>query len=85
MFIIWAVGMDSEGKDAGMVALRSGSIPSSNSGSRSLYSDCVPLSHITSNPSLGAEKVFISKYCFFQSNNASRYNSNFSFSSIANC
>ncbi|KEH32027.1 putative replication factor A protein [Medicago truncatula] len=47
---------DSEGKDAAMAAISSGSISSSNSGSRSVYSDRVPLSYITSNLSLGAEK-----------------------------
>ncbi|GAU36036.1 hypothetical protein TSUD_208060 [Trifolium subterraneum] len=46
---------DSEGKDTAMAALSSGSIPS-NSGNRSVYTDRVTLSHITSNPSLGAEK-----------------------------
>jgi len=53
---------DSEGKDAAMAALNSGSISSSNSGSRSVYSDRVALSYITSNLSLGAEKVFIVEY-----------------------
>ncbi|KAL5064895.1 hypothetical protein RYX36_026632 [Vicia faba] len=46
---------DSEGKDTAMAALSSGSITSSG-GSRSVYSDRVPLSYITSNPSLGDEK-----------------------------
>ncbi|CAL5198466.1 unnamed protein product [Lathyrus oleraceus] len=45
---------DSEGKDTAMAALSAGSI-NSNAG-RSVYSDRVLLSHITSNPSLGAEK-----------------------------
>ncbi|MCI40664.1 replication protein A 70 kDa dna-binding subunit-like, partial [Trifolium medium] len=46
--------------DTAMAALSSGSIPS-NSGNRSVYSDRVTLSHITSNPSLGAEKVTIAE------------------------
>lgn len=44
---------DSEGKDAAMAAISSGSVSSSN---RSVYSDRVPLSYIISNLSLGAEK-----------------------------
>ncbi|XP_004508670.1 replication protein A 70 kDa DNA-binding subunit B [Cicer arietinum] len=47
---------DSEGKDASMAALSSGSIPASNAGSRSVYSDRVSLADITSNHSLGSEK-----------------------------
>lgn len=47
-----------EGKDAAMDALGSGSSPISNNGIRSVYSDRVPLSHITSNQSLGDMKVF---------------------------
>ncbi|KAK7330285.1 hypothetical protein VNO77_24475 [Canavalia gladiata] len=47
---------DFEGKDAAMDSLGSGSIPSSNNGIRSMYSDRVSLSHITSNPSLGDDK-----------------------------
>jgi len=47
-----------EGKDAAMDAVGSGSSPTSNNGIRSVYSDRVPLSHITSNQSLGDTKVF---------------------------
>ncbi|XP_058732965.1 replication protein A 70 kDa DNA-binding subunit B [Vicia villosa] len=46
---------DSEGKDTAMASLSSGST-NSGGGSRSVYSDRVSLSYITSNPSLGAEK-----------------------------
>ncbi|CAK8563250.1 unnamed protein product [Lathyrus sativus] len=46
---------DSEGKDAAMAALSTG--PINSNGGRSVYSDRVPLSYITSNPSLGAEKA----------------------------
>ncbi|KAK7347349.1 hypothetical protein VNO80_21879 [Phaseolus coccineus] len=45
-----------EGKDAAMDALGSGSSPTSNNGIRSVYTDRVPLSHITSNQSLGDTK-----------------------------
>ncbi|KAL1191385.1 Replication protein A 70 kDa DNA-binding subunit B [Cardamine amara subsp. amara] len=48
---------DSEGKETSMSAIGSGMNFSANNGSRSMYSDRVCLSHITSNPSLGEEKV----------------------------
>ncbi|KAL2321509.1 hypothetical protein Fmac_025888 [Flemingia macrophylla] len=47
---------DLEGKDAAMDSVGSGSSPTSNTGIRSVYSDRVSLSHITSNPSLGDVK-----------------------------
>ncbi|MED6145034.1 Replication protein A 70 kDa DNA-binding subunit B [Stylosanthes scabra] len=47
---------DSEGKDAKLASLGSGSSPSSNNGSRSVYSDRVSLSYIVSNQSLGEDK-----------------------------
>ncbi|XP_061364959.1 replication protein A 70 kDa DNA-binding subunit B [Gastrolobium bilobum] len=47
---------DSEGKDAVMAPIGSGSSPASNNGIRSVYSDRVSLSHITSNQSLGSDK-----------------------------
>ncbi|MED6119851.1 Replication protein A 70 kDa DNA-binding subunit B [Stylosanthes scabra] len=47
---------DSEGKDAKLASLGSGSSPSSNSGNRSVYSDRVSLSYIISNSSLGEDK-----------------------------
>ncbi|KAL1334230.1 replication protein A 70 kDa DNA-binding subunit B isoform X2 [Arachis ipaensis] len=47
---------DSEGKDATMASVGSGSSPSSMNGSRSVYSDRVSLSYITSNLSLGEDK-----------------------------
>lgn len=40
---------DSEGSDASVSALRSDSIPSSKNGIKSVYSDCVQVSYITSN------------------------------------
>jgi len=49
---------ESEGKDAAMDSVGSGSSPTSNNGTRSVYSDRVPLAHITSNQSLGETKVF---------------------------
>ncbi|EYU45429.1 hypothetical protein ABFS82_09G050100 [Erythranthe guttata] len=52
---------DSEGKDTSMAAIGSGLSPSTNSGSRSMYSDRVSLSHITSNPLLGDDKPVF--YC----------------------
>lgn len=64
---------DSEGKDASMAALSSGSIPASNAGSRSVYSDRVSLADITSNHSLGSEKVFVTDYCVLRSNTATLY------------
>ncbi|KFK27878.1 hypothetical protein AALP_AA8G440900 [Arabis alpina] len=52
---------DSEGKETSMSAIGSGMSPSAKNGSRSMYTDRVVLSHITSNPSLGEEKpVFFS-------------------------
>jgi len=48
---------DAEGKETSMSAIGSGMSSSANNGSRSMYSDRVFLSHITSNPSLGEEKV----------------------------
>ncbi|KAH6807726.1 RPA70-kDa subunit B [Perilla frutescens var. frutescens] len=47
---------DSEGKDTSMASVGSGLSPSNKNGARSMYSDRVSLSHITSNPSLGEEK-----------------------------
>lgn len=40
-----------------MSSIGSGMSPSAKNGSRSMYTDRVLLSHITSNPSLGEEKV----------------------------
>ncbi|KAA8542553.1 hypothetical protein F0562_023705 [Nyssa sinensis] len=52
---------DSEGKEASMAAVGSGMSPTTKSGTQSMYSDRVSLSHITSNPSLGEDKpVFFS-------------------------
>ncbi|XP_052174654.1 replication protein A 70 kDa DNA-binding subunit B-like [Diospyros lotus] len=52
---------DSEGRETSMASVGSGLSPTTNSGMRSMHSDRVALSHITSNPSLGAEKpVFYS-------------------------
>ncbi|KAM3703435.1 hypothetical protein ACJW31_04G095800 [Castanea mollissima] len=52
---------DSEGKESSMASVGSGMSPSSKSGSRSMYSDRVSVSHILKNPSLGEEKpVFFS-------------------------
>ena len=48
---------DSEGKESSLASVSSGMSPS-RSGSRSMYSDRVLLSHITKNPSLGDDKVF---------------------------
>ncbi|KAG6386051.1 hypothetical protein SASPL_154937 [Salvia splendens] len=45
---------DSEGKDTSLAAI--GQSPSNRNGARSMYSDRVSLSHITSNPSLGEDK-----------------------------
>jgi hypothetical protein len=49
---------DSEGKETSMASVGSGLSPSTKSGARSMYSDRVSLSHITSNPSLGEDKVY---------------------------
>ncbi|KAK6123124.1 hypothetical protein DH2020_043120 [Rehmannia glutinosa] len=46
---------DSEGKDTSLAAIGSGLSPSKN-GAKSMYTDRVSLSHITSNPSLGEDK-----------------------------
>ncbi|KAF8399600.1 hypothetical protein HHK36_015469 [Tetracentron sinense] len=53
---------DSEGKGTSMASVGSGMISTSKSGMRSMYSDRVCLSHITSNPSLGEDNkpVFFS-------------------------
>ncbi|KAK1372132.1 Replication protein A subunit [Heracleum sosnowskyi] len=52
---------DSEGKETSMASVGTGLTPSSKSGGRSMYSDRVSISYITSNPSLGEEKpVFFS-------------------------
>lgn len=53
---------DFEGKDAAMDSVGSGSSPTSNNGIRSVYTDRVLLSDITSNPSLGDGKVFGCKF-----------------------
>ncbi|MBA0678363.1 hypothetical protein Goari_019716, partial [Gossypium aridum] len=47
---------DSEGKGSSMASISSGLSPSSKTGARSMYTDRVSLTHITSNPSLGDEK-----------------------------
>ncbi|KAK7292168.1 hypothetical protein RIF29_07911 [Crotalaria pallida] len=47
---------DSEGKEATMASVGAGSSPAAKNGSRSVYSDRVLLSHITSNQSLGDDK-----------------------------
>ncbi|MBA0825005.1 hypothetical protein Goarm_021631, partial [Gossypium armourianum] len=47
---------DSEGKGSPMASIGSGLSPSSKTGARSMYTDRVSLTHITSNPSLGDEK-----------------------------
>ncbi|XP_010483760.1 PREDICTED: replication protein A 70 kDa DNA-binding subunit D-like [Camelina sativa] len=52
---------DSEGKEVSMSSIGSGMSPLAKNGSRSMYTDRVLLSQITSNPSLGEEKpVFLS-------------------------
>ncbi|KAL0890497.1 hypothetical protein Bca101_014480 [Brassica carinata] len=52
---------DSEGKETSMSSIGSGMSPAAKNGSWSMYTDRVPLSQITSNPSLGEEKpVFFS-------------------------
>ncbi|CDY23091.1 BnaC07g30960D [Brassica napus] len=52
---------DSEGKETSMSSIGSGMSPSAKNGSWSMYADRVPLSQITSNPSLGEDKpVFFS-------------------------
>ncbi|XAR63809.1 hypothetical protein NMG60_11023902 [Bertholletia excelsa] len=47
---------DSEGKEVSMASVGSGMSPTSNTGTRSMYSDRVSLSYITKNPSLGEDK-----------------------------
>lgn len=47
---------ESEGKGTSMASIGSGSSSLAKSGARSMYSDRVSLTHITSNPSLGDEK-----------------------------
>ncbi|CAL5374494.1 unnamed protein product [Camellia sinensis] len=52
---------DCEGEVTSMASIGSGISPATNNGMRSMYSDRVPLPHITHNPSLGEEKpVFFS-------------------------
>ncbi|KAL0812860.1 LOW QUALITY PROTEIN: hypothetical protein Bca101_069303 [Brassica carinata] len=51
---------DSEGIETYMAAIVSRMSPSANNGSRSMYSDRVCLSHFTTNPYLGEEKVKVS-------------------------
>nr|KJB19416.1 hypothetical protein B456_003G101500 [Gossypium raimondii] len=50
---------DSEGKGSSMASIGLGLSPSSKTGARSMYTDRVSLMHITSNPSLGDEKVLL--------------------------
>jgi len=50
---------DSEGKGSSMDSVGSGITALSRNGSRSMYSDRVFLSHFTTNPSLGDDKVNI--------------------------
>ncbi|XP_050225644.1 replication protein A 70 kDa DNA-binding subunit B [Mercurialis annua] len=47
---------DSEGKETSMASVGAGLSPSTKTGGRSMYSDRVSISHITSNPSLGDDK-----------------------------
>ncbi|XP_047969725.1 replication protein A 70 kDa DNA-binding subunit B-like [Salvia hispanica] len=47
---------DSEGKDTSLAAIGNDSSPSNRNGARSMYTDRVTLSHITSNLSLGEDK-----------------------------
>ncbi|CAL5327043.1 unnamed protein product [Camellia sinensis] len=47
---------DCEGEVTSMASIGSGISPATNNGMRSMYSDRVPLPHITHNPSLGEEK-----------------------------
>ncbi|KAJ4713205.1 Replication protein A subunit [Melia azedarach] len=47
---------ESEGKGASMASIGSGLSPSAKTGARSMYSDRVSLSYITSNPDLGDDK-----------------------------
>lgn len=72
---------DSEGNDASLSTLSSNSIPSSNNGSKSVYSDCVQVSYITSN------LRGLRRYSFQNKSGLIMYpiilDSNFSFPSIA--
>ncbi|KAL2935356.1 Replication protein A 70 kDa DNA-binding subunit B [Bienertia sinuspersici] len=47
---------DSEGREASLASVGAGMSPSPVSGGRSMYTDRVSISHITSNPSLGEDK-----------------------------
>ncbi|KAK4779372.1 hypothetical protein SAY86_006900 [Trapa natans] len=47
---------DSEGKGTSMESVGSGVVSSARGGARSMYSDRVSISHITSNPSMGEDK-----------------------------
>ncbi|KAK4782483.1 hypothetical protein SAY86_016585 [Trapa natans] len=47
---------DSEGKGTAMESVGSDAVSSARGGARSMYSDRISISHITSNPSLGEEK-----------------------------
>ncbi|CAL1393132.1 unnamed protein product [Linum trigynum] len=47
---------ESDGKDSAMAPIASGFSPTIKSGGRSMYTDRVPLTHITSDPSLGGDK-----------------------------
>ncbi|KAB5524796.1 hypothetical protein DKX38_022545 [Salix brachista] len=53
---------DSEGKETSMASVGSGLSPSTKSGGRSMYSDRVCLAHITSNPSLGEDKLLLDDF-----------------------
>lgn len=56
---------ESEGKGTSMASVGTGMSPSSNSATRSVYSDRVTLSHLTSNPALGDGKpAFFSTRAF---------------------
>lgn len=57
IILLYAYRYDSEGKAVSMSSVSSGLSPSTKSGSRSMYSDRISLSHILENKSLGEEKV----------------------------
>lgn len=57
IIVLYAYRYDAEGKAVSMSSVSSGMSPSTKSGSRSMYSDRVSLSHINQNKSLGEEKV----------------------------
>lgn len=59
--MLYVYRYDSEGKDTSLAAMGSGLSPLNKNGARSMYSDRVSLAHITSNPSLGEDKVSILK------------------------